>query len=675
MWRWVVGFVVVAILVAGSQAESKSLREMREEGYAKAARGDCATAYEIFRAAAGKSGGAAYDHLAAANCAVELARTEDAIAEFYRALAHREELSLGDRVYALKGLAYQLEIRRRYPEACAVWEQALALKEDAEIRALYARCLDLAGEHNQARRVRAKLSTSQLRTSGYKLAERGLCDGAYPLFDEAARRTGSARDYLSAANCASASGRTEAAIAAYYAALAKRKKLRKGEVIEALRGLSYQLELAQRWREAAEAREQLLANEESAENRLWLALDWKRAGNAERAGQVFASIDDESLPPYARGRYWREVAAAKRTSDPEGAAAAREQAAMALEVAHRADPANAAIAFELANVFYEQRRYDLSAAMYEAGLAADPGAYAVIEDAAYAHKAAGQDAAAARRFRQVIDNQSRYPQNTPEEANALKRRLWNVQREIGLLEHRWYVYSSLNYRSDTGPSVVHLPESGSLASGMDLEAGWRVPNRGADNGALDLFARAYSGFTDNDLAFDSDAVQLAVGARWQPIPDFGFYLVGERLIKAGENSRNGWLIAGAYFTGTGLDWDPVEAEWTYASLYAQAAYIIDSPQFFSAFAEGIAGRAWKIGDYWAVIPHVVGALHHQDDDGITSSLAEVGAGIMFRHWFLDDKYEGPRAWATLSLQYRRALAREGLQTDDDVFVAQFTMRF
>ncbi|HXM00870.1 MAG TPA: hypothetical protein VN932_13155, partial [Rhizomicrobium sp.] len=123
----------VALALACGPAAAKSLSDMRDQAYALEAKGDCANAYPIFLAAAAKSGGAAEDNLAAANCAVDLKRTKDAIAELHLALAKRAQLSNQERIEALETLAYQLEDTGDNTAAANVWDDALKEADTGEI--------------------------------------------------------------------------------------------------------------------------------------------------------------------------------------------------------------------------------------------------------------------------------------------------------------------------------------------------------------------------------------------------------------------------------------------------------------------------------------------------------------------------------------------------------------
>ncbi len=139
-----------ALLLACPPAGAKSLDDLRDEGYALAEKNDCARAYPIFLEAAAKSKGAPEDNLAAANCAVELKRNADAIAELRLVVARRNELSNHDRIEALVTLAYQLEDAGQNKQAAEAWDDALNTVDTGEIRMGSARAWRAAGDDGRA---------------------------------------------------------------------------------------------------------------------------------------------------------------------------------------------------------------------------------------------------------------------------------------------------------------------------------------------------------------------------------------------------------------------------------------------------------------------------------------------------------------------------------------------
>lgn len=150
---------------AQSESSGEDLEDLRDQGYALKQRGDCASAYEIFLAAAKKSGGAAEDELAAAECAVQLGRKPEGIAEFRAALARQSELSRDDRVEAITSLADLLEETPAKQEAAETWDQALQLSNTAENRLGSARAWREAGNTAKADAMLATVDPGELSRS------------------------------------------------------------------------------------------------------------------------------------------------------------------------------------------------------------------------------------------------------------------------------------------------------------------------------------------------------------------------------------------------------------------------------------------------------------------------------------------------------------------------------
>lgn len=325
----------------------------------------------------------------------------------------------------------------------------------------------------------------------------------------------------------------------------------------------------------------------------------------------------------------------------------------ALEQAHRLEPANAVIAFDLAYAYRAADRNGEAAKMFGEALALDPSRYAVIEDWAYALKAAGEREAAAAKFREVIDNKARYPQSTADERVDLAVRMERVRREIAMLERNWYANASFSYRNGAvGTSFAPTTDNSFSASQAGVEAGWQP----LDKVRLQTYGRVLFAFKDDTLRYDDSSAQLGVGLRWRPFESQDFALSGERLIKAGSNARDAWLLRGSYFWGTGMDQDPIRDSWNFTSLYGDVAYIPGDRHYFSLYGEAMQGWRFKLAPDWALTPHAVFTATRTDDLGGIRHLAEAGAGVMLTHWYGADDYHGALSQVSLTVQYRAPVA-------------------
>jgi tetratricopeptide (TPR) repeat protein len=151
--------------LASSGTTGDGLEDLRDEGYALKQRQDCARAYSVFLAAAKKSGGAAEDMLAAAECAIQLGRKPEAISEVRAAIARQTELSRDDRIEAITSLADLLEATPEREEAAKTWDQALQLADTPENRLGSARAWRADGNIVRADAMLATVDPKQLTAS------------------------------------------------------------------------------------------------------------------------------------------------------------------------------------------------------------------------------------------------------------------------------------------------------------------------------------------------------------------------------------------------------------------------------------------------------------------------------------------------------------------------------
>lgn len=375
---------------------------------------------------------------------------------------------------------------------------------------------------------------------------------------------------------------------------------------------------------------------------------------------------------------WTEAAEQKTETDPSAALAAIDRAialedaayrrydrAMILkklgrnaeslkelEKAHALDANNAVIDFDLAYAYRDAGRNDEAAALFAAGNKLDPSNYEIIEDWAYALKDAGRRKEAEAKFRQAIRNRALYPQKTEAERDALERRMWNLRREVGMLEKYWYASGYFAYRSpNTGLFSPLAQESGLAGSMAGVEAGWRP----LGTTTLEVYGRTYFSFQDDALRYDDKSLQFGVGVRWRPFEEVDFSLAAERMIKAGDNARDDWLLQAAYYWGDGVEFDPVAASWNYTTVYGELDYIPGNRHFVSLYGQGIEGWRFRLAPYWALTPHVVLAGTRTDDNGTVLHLVEAGPGVMLTRLLCADEESIPDSQVSLSLQYRFVL--------------------
>ena len=174
----VVSSIGVALGVTVSSEVADHSRE-RAAAYETAAEAGCERALPAFQQLAARTGRAA-DHLAAANCALELGERERAIGALQVVLAHRSELDRADQVYALRTYAYQAEAVGDRAGAAAAWADAFDVSTDAADAVQAARTARVSGNRAAAAEVLAEVRETRLEgeTLAAFLAERAYVHSA-----------------------------------------------------------------------------------------------------------------------------------------------------------------------------------------------------------------------------------------------------------------------------------------------------------------------------------------------------------------------------------------------------------------------------------------------------------------------------------------------------------------
>jgi hypothetical protein len=542
-------------------------------------------------------------------------------------------------------------------------------------------------------------SLSDMRDQAYALEAKGDCANAYPIFLAAAAKSGgAAEDNLAAANCAVDLKRTKDAIAELHLALAKRAQLSNQERVEALETLAYQLEDAGDNTAAANAWDDALKEADTGEIRLGSARAWRAAGNTARADQMLASIDPGALTPSLQAEYWTEKSERLAETDPQAALDAinraialedadyrrvdragvltklghTQEAVADLETAHKQSPDDATTDLALAYAYYDAHRFADATALFDAAARADGKHREYVEDWGYALVDAGHKKDAVVKFREGIDAKEAQADADPASREQIEQELWDIRQQVQEIDRDFSFSAYFNYRSDHVITTPLLTGASLLQSGLGAELDWQTPYGIARSDDLSLFAGTFMSFKNGEAVPDSRSTQGAIGVRWKPFEETDLSLSFGRYIKLGSNADDAWFVNTGYSAGNGTDWNPTAKSWNYFRLESDATYLLDGPQLFSATAEARFGRAYNVGDLWALIPHAVVAGQAEYGNGVHSYLLEAGGGFAVRHWFCADRYEGPLCAAELTMQYRYPLASDGLGKDSGAFVAGIT---
>lgn len=272
------------------------------------------------------------------------------------------------------------------------------------------------------------------------------------------------------------------------------------------------------------------------------------------------------------------------------------------------------------------------------------------QDAAYAAGRLGRNDQALKYFKQTIDvAEAGQPFLTPQQ-------LFNTRREVADRSRQWGANAALTYRG-ISPNALAATQPG--ASNDSLQAGaeaWWRPFGYHDGRLLELYAGLSETLSSKaGFATGAESLQGALGIRVKPLADVNLVLALERRFAIGSKTTSDWLPRVAYSAGTGTDLRVDVPSWMTATVYAEAGRFIKQRQSYATF-EGQVGRSFRldsISPKLVIFPHVVlGADYNSNVASGSKSAVGAGAGVTLRHWFNEDRYNAPRSYADLSLQYR-----------------------
>lgn len=273
-----------------------------------------------------------------------------------------------------------------------------------------------------------------------------------------------------------------------------------------------------------------------------------------------------------------------------------------------------------------------------------------IQDAAYVAGRLGENDQALRYFKQSI--QIADAGNTA----LTPQQLFNTRREVADRSRTWGANTSLTYRG-ISPSALSATQAGasndSLQSGAEV---WWRPMGYGDGRTLEVYGGLSETLTSKaGYPTGAESLQGALGVRVKPLADINLVLALERRIALGSKSVSDWLPRVAYSANQGTDLRVDEKSWTTSSVYAEVGRYIHQRQTYATF-EGQVGRSFRldaISPKLVVFPHaVLGADYNSGFSTNAKSAIGAGVGVNLRHWFNEDKYNAPKSYLDVSLQYR-----------------------
>ncbi|MFM0084332.1 bacteriophage N4 adsorption protein A [Paraburkholderia sediminicola] len=273
-------------------------------------------------------------------------------------------------------------------------------------------------------------------------------------------------------------------------------------------------------------------------------------------------------------------------------------------------------------------------------------------DAGYAAVQAHRNREAAQYFERAIDASARPTDGT---APATPAQLNEMRSAHAEATRNWGFDASLNYRgAGMQPGYASSPTPGTSNNWQaGVEAYWR-PFGSLGDRMFELYARGYESFgVKNGGASGIDTLQATVGARAKPFSQIDAIVAFERIIPIGSQVNPDWLARLAYSGGYGIERRVDVPSWWTAQVYAETGAYLNTGSVY-ATTNFELGRTFRMDRYspkWTVFPYaVIGADY---DSSVNHSIPlGAGVGISTRYWFRDSKYDAPRSYVDLSVQYR-----------------------
>lgn len=282
---------------------------------------------------------------------------------------------------------------------------------------------------------------------------------------------------------------------------------------------------------------------------------------------------------------------------------------------------------------------------------------AAAADAGYAAMRAHQNTLAAIYLERAIDTD--LAEAAPASA-ATQTRLQDERSAHAVVTRNWGGSASLNYRGgQAGPGLASAPAQGS-GSGNNFQANaevyWR-PLGSLGDRMFEVYLRDNESFGVENGPSGNRTNQAALGVRAKPFGAANAVFAFERIIPVGSAERVNWLVRAAYSAGFGTERRLDVASWWSVDSYAEIGhYLLEPSSYASAFVK--AGRRYRVDALTSrlvVFPFAVAGLDY--DSSVNHSVpVGVGAGISGRYFFRDSRYDTPRSFVDISLQYRLRVA-------------------
>lgn len=277
-------------------------------------------------------------------------------------------------------------------------------------------------------------------------------------------------------------------------------------------------------------------------------------------------------------------------------------------------------------------------------------------DAAYAAQQAHRNADAAAYFEHAIDAAAA---PSGDDAAPTAQQVYDMRAAHADVTRNWGFDASLNYRgAGLQPGFATTPTPGISNNWQaGVEAYWR-PFGSLGDRLFEVYARGYENFgVKGGGATGASTLQLSFGARVKPFSQIDAIFAFERIVPIGSAANPDWLARVAYSGGFGTERRIDVPSWWTAQIYAEAGRYVNSGETYgtTVLEFGRTYRMDRVSPRWTVFPYVVAGADY--DSNVDHSIpVGLGLGVSTRYWFRDSKYDAPRSYVDVSVQYRWHLA-------------------
>lgn len=267
---------------------------------------------------------------------------------------------------------------------------------------------------------------------------------------------------------------------------------------------------------------------------------------------------------------------------------------------------------------------------------------ALFLDAAYAYKRLNEKEQLLHYLDKTIDVEWNR-QTSAEFTDGDRARLYYARREYAYVTREWGAYTSMQYQRN---------KDDYLWQGIQ-EVYWQPYH--ANGRKVQLFAQIGGVPAADNRNLVGDTTYGNFGVRLFPFAEWNLVLTLEQMVKMGSLMRDDSRMRIGYSWDRGMDIHPVRNSWTYTSLFSEATY---SFRFNEAYFTGEFryGRSFKLfgWDKTILTPHLFFYC-----DSYSEALERkdkwrnfAGPGLLLRQWYREDKYNAPRSYFDVLLQYR-----------------------